>query len=133
MNMLFVCPLGFMCLADALKIGNTNNYNIMKKTITEHEFVDAFDKVNRSSHFSYEGRQALFEYLEQLEEDTGEEIELDVIAFCSDYSEYFYKDFALLDYEGLEETASKEEVRAYLEDKTQFIEVDEENFIIQNF
>jgi len=36
--------------------------------------------MNRKTNFSYEGLEILFEYLEELEESTGEEIELDVIA-----------------------------------------------------
>ena len=60
----------------------------MKRTVNQHEFVDAFRKMGRVDSFSYEGRMALFDYLEQLEEDVGEEIELDVIAICCDYSEY---------------------------------------------
>jgi hypothetical protein len=35
----------------------------------------------------------LFDYLEQYEEDTGQEIELDVISLCCDYSELTYLEF----------------------------------------
>lgn len=42
----------------------------------------------RKDQFSYAGRCALYDYLESLAEDTGEPIELDVIAICCDYSEY---------------------------------------------
>ena len=42
----------------------------------------------RPDSFSYEGLSALFEMFEQMEEDTGIEVELDVIAICCDYSEY---------------------------------------------
>ena len=47
-----------------------------------------FDEYNRSDNFSVEGRQALFDYLENLEDDTGEKIELDIISLCCDYTEY---------------------------------------------
>jgi hypothetical protein len=59
----------------------------MKQTINKYDFHRAFEAIGRSNEFSYEGRQALFEYLEQLEDDTGTEMELDVIALCCDYSE----------------------------------------------
>ena len=39
-------------------------------------------------NFSYEGAKALMNYLEQLSEDIGENIEYDPIAFCCDYAEY---------------------------------------------
>lgn len=38
--------------------------------------------------WSYEGAKALAEYLEQLAEDLGEPIELDVVALRCDYNEY---------------------------------------------
>jgi len=43
--------------------------------------------MNRKTNFSYEGLEILFEYLEELEEGTDQEIELDVIALCCDFSE----------------------------------------------
>ena len=60
----------------------------MKTTVNSSDFVDAFRTHNRGDQFSYEGLKALFERLEQYEEDTGEEMELDVIAICCDFSEY---------------------------------------------
>jgi len=59
----------------------------MKTTVSKTDFVDAFTKM-RPSNFSYEGLIALYDYLENFEEDTDKEIELDVIAFCCDYTEY---------------------------------------------
>lgn len=61
----------------------------MKQTVNFSDFVDAFFRThNRMDQFSYEGLKALFEHLEQYEEDMGEEMELDVIAICCDYSEH---------------------------------------------
>ena len=59
----------------------------MKQTINSSQFHDAFHKIGRGNQFSYEALDVLFNYLEQFEEDTGEEIELDVIALCCEYSE----------------------------------------------
>mgnify|MGYP003127792887 CR=1 FL=1 len=59
----------------------------MKRTINEHDFVNAFQGTYKN-HFSYEGKIALYEYLTQLEEDTGFEMELDAIAICCDFTEY---------------------------------------------
>jgi len=56
-------------------------------TVTEHSFTEAFRQI-RPDNFSYEGRKALYEYLEDLSEDIGTPIELDVIAICCEYSEY---------------------------------------------
>ena len=59
----------------------------MKSTITLDNFLDAF-KAIRPDNFSYEGLCALFHYFEEMEELIGQEIELDVIAICCEYSEY---------------------------------------------
>ena len=60
----------------------------MKQTISVYDFHDAFHAMGRSGNFSYAGRAALFEWLEEAERDVGEEYELDVIALCCDFSEY---------------------------------------------
>ena len=64
----------------------------MKQTITEYDFIQGFIDYDRTENFSYEGRKALFEYFEELEEDCGIEIEYDVIAICCDYSEDHWED-----------------------------------------
>ena len=58
----------------------------MKTTVNLYEFRDAFRRAERNN-FSYEGLGILFEGLEEYEEDTGEEMEIDVIALCCDFSE----------------------------------------------
>lgn len=60
----------------------------MVQTINKYDFRLAFLSTDRADNFSLIGLDALFEYLEQLEEDTGEQIELDVIGLCCEYTEY---------------------------------------------
>mgnify|MGYP003680280811 FL=1 len=100
----------------------------MIDTITKYSFQDAFHKMGRKDQFSYEGLDALFDYFEMLEEDTDQQIELDVIAICCEYSEYEnLKDFQDNygdEYESLED----------IENNTTLIKIeDEEGFIIQQF
>ena len=59
----------------------------MKQTINFYDFQKAFQDL-RPNSFTYDGLRALFEYLEELEDSNGEEIELDVIALCCDFTEY---------------------------------------------
>lgn len=59
----------------------------MKQTISRNDFVDAFKKI-RPDNFSTAGLIELFDYLEDYEENSGEEMELDVIAICCDFTEY---------------------------------------------
>ena len=60
----------------------------MIQSINKYDFERAFVDYNRTDNFSYDGLRALFNYLEDYEEDTGEAVELDVIALCCDYCEY---------------------------------------------
>jgi len=65
----------------------------MKQTISLYQFRDQF-MACRPDNFSYPGLVALWEYFEEYEQDTGEEIELDIIAICCEYSEFTsLKDF----------------------------------------
>lgn len=54
---------------------------------TVSNFRDEFRACGRADQFSYEALGILFDYLEAYEMDTGEEIELDVVSICCDYSE----------------------------------------------
>ena len=66
----------------------------MKTTVSKSDFRDAFRAMGRTDQFSYEGLGVLFDYLESYEEDTGEEVELDVIALCCDYYEDTWESIA---------------------------------------
>lgn len=94
----------------------------MKSTVNFCAFTDAFRAYNRYDQFGYEALKVLFDYLEEYEESCGQEIELDVIALCCDYSHDSVEDIAenysidLTDCE--DEDEKREAVRSYLEDHT---------------
>lgn len=58
----------------------------MKKTLTTSEIAD--ELFNGDMCFSRAGARALAEYLEELEESMGEEMELDAVAIRCDYAEW---------------------------------------------
>ena len=58
------------------------------KTISFDGFRDAFSNMGRGDQFSYEAQEALYCYMISLAEDSGEPIELDVIALCCAFTEY---------------------------------------------
>jgi len=88
----------------------------MKQTITIHEFRTAFSDAERDN-FSRAGLRELFSYFEDYEQNSGEEMELDVIAICCDYSEEPIKD-VLKNYklESIEELSQKTSVVWYDEE-----------------
>ena len=59
----------------------------MIKNLNFSNFLDEFPETYRNN-FTYEGKQALFDYLEEYEDAVGEQLTLDVIALCCEYSEY---------------------------------------------
>ena len=60
----------------------------MKQTVSLTGFFLAFEHAGRKDQFSRPALTALFDYLEEREDDIGEEHELDVIALCCDFTEY---------------------------------------------
>ena len=96
----------------------------MKQTINVSDFRDAFMRSGRGGQFSYEALGLLFDYFEHLEEDFGEEMELDVVAICCQYSEDTYQGIAKaydIDIEGLDEEEAMAAVRDYLEQNTTIV------------
>jgi hypothetical protein len=53
------------------------------------QFHDAFaSNKQRKDTFSYEGLNALYNYFDDRSEDTGKDMELDVVTTCCEYTEY---------------------------------------------
>ena len=118
----------------------------MHINVTSAMFADAFRRMGREDQFSREALEALFNYLEEYEQDTGEDLELDVIALCCDFTEYesavkavadcygFTSGLEAEDYEDAEsyEDAKEEEALDWLRDRTIVISFDG-GLIIQNF
>lgn len=64
----------------------------MKKSVDRYEFIAEMEDYYRNE-FSCDGLNALYDYLTELEDETGEEIELDVVTLHSRYSEMSIYDF----------------------------------------
>jgi len=60
----------------------------MKQTINFSQFCDAFRDMNREDQFTYDAKKALFDFIEELDDQCETETELDVIALCCEFSEY---------------------------------------------
>lgn len=95
---------------------------MIKQTVTFSQFCDGFSD-SYKNNFSYEGKRALFGYLEQLSED----IELDPVALCCEYQEFDN----LRDYQV---SYLCEDTMQDVEDKTTLIKIpDSERFIILSY
>ena len=97
----------------------------MITTVSNYEFTQMF-KAIRPDNFSYAGLDAMFDYFEEYEDATGEQIELDVIGICCDFSEYANIEEVAEDYEDIETLED-------LQDRTTVIELAGEGLIIRDF
>jgi hypothetical protein len=100
----------------------------MKITLSLGEFRDEVYKFeDRREQFSYKGLEALYNYITELEDETGEEIEFDFVALCCDFTEY-------TDLEELQKNYNDIETMEDLESNTVVIPIENsESFIIQDF
>ena len=84
----------------------------MIQTIKRSMLIDAF-KLERNDNFSDEGLCALFDWLTEHEKNTGDTIDLDVIAICGEFGEYTLEELSRIPtfiedtpFESVEEAAS---------------------------
>ena len=101
----------------------------MKTTIQLHDFIhcDAL-----KDNFSYDGRVALFQYLEQLEEDLGEQWDFDPVALRCEFTEFSNLDEVGNYYNDLQDLKDDAEKMEWLQDRTQIIEF-KTGIILQDF
>ena len=105
----------------------------MKDTINKDQFINWFRSSDTyRNNFSYEGLSSLFDYLDMIEDSTGEELEFDPIALCCEFSEYDSLEDLIDDYiVWLHSVVNDIE---YFENRTTVIPIEEtKGFIIQQF
>lgn len=109
----------------------------MKTTVSRYDFERAFADAGRKDQFSYEGLSVLFDYLEDYEEQTGEEIELDVVTLCCDYCEDSWQSIAEnygIEYDENEnEDEGRQIVFDYLSDRTSVVGETANGFVYAAF
>ena len=99
----------------------------MITNVNFNHFLDTFKSSDTyKDNFTYEGLEALFDYLEEYEELAGEQIQFDMVALCCDYSEFDDIDDVISQYDQIKD-------RQDLEDNTQVIDCNNGHIIIQNF
>lgn len=96
-------------------------------TITDNSYFYQWlqSSDNYKNNFSYDGANALQEYLDNLSDELDESIEFDPIAWCCEFSEY----------ENLKEVQSDYDVKSLdnLKDNTIVIELDNGGLVIQSY
>jgi hypothetical protein len=97
----------------------------MKKTLNTSEGINCLLR-DRYATWSYKGAKAIVEHLEQIEEETGEEMEMDVVAIRCDWAEYESLEAWAEEYgfqpDGEDEEEREDSIRNYIELHGQLIE-----------
>lgn len=114
-----------------------------------YQLEQLFRECGRENHFSYEGFNALYDYLDEYSNEMDKPFEVDVIALCCDFTEYsdweeLYNNYSYSynnkskTFEELEEDCELDEFKEWVNERTTVIEVtnyknDIVGIIIQNF
>ena len=95
------------------------------KRIGFYEFIEEFKAYNRDNQFTRSGLSVLYDYIEELSEESGEDYNLDIIELCTSFTEYDNLEEVLKDYnlESLEE----------LQENTIAFILENDGVLIQNF
>ena len=107
------------------------------QTLSKSSFIEAFKQSSRKDQFSYEALEAIFDYLEEYSDSTGEPVEFDIVGICCDWSEMTWQDVAMSYGVDLSQCTDDDErmgeVESFLCDNTQFLELSEGVFVFQQF
>jgi len=106
----------------------------MKQTISQSDFHEAFIRMDRKENFSWEARELLFDYFEEVDEN----MELDVIEICC---EYYENDIDTIisendlesDVENMDDDEKLEFVRDYLSENTSVVGETSTGFVYAAF
>ena len=94
----------------------------MKTNVSYYDFKQAFAAHDRIDQFTPMGLILLYDFLIEMEEDTGEEWELDVIALCCDFYEGTVEEIVEnYSIDISDDDESTDTVAEYLSDNTMYI------------
>lgn len=102
------------------------------QTVNVYNIIDLVNKCDRMDNFGYHGWKKLFEYMENLSDDMGEDMELDIVAWCCDYNmcesvDDFYgqyskaMDYNLEMWDHLEDGEKLEAIEEFLQENTSVV------------
>lgn len=110
------------------------------ETVNPSDLYHTACRMDRGDQFGYNGWKSIGEYLDNLSEDIGEDIEIDIVGICCEYSmsedvndwwdEYgVYSDIDSEEWEEMDDEEKLEAIENYLQENTSVV-VCEENLII---
>ena len=112
------------------------------QTVNAGDLYHLACRMDRGNNFGYNGWQAIGDYLESLSDDLGENIEIDIIAICCEYSmaesvDGFYEEYDMdIDeyyWEGMDDEEKLETIENYLQENTALVICEDDLIIWQAF
>ena len=107
------------------------------QTMDKYAFFNAFNNSSRKDQFSNEALEAIFEYMEEYSDSTGENVEFDIVGICCEWSEMSWQDVVQsygLDLSHCDTDEERSEpVDEYLQDEPQSVRLSEDWFVLVNF
>ena len=116
----------------------------LKTTLASSDVVHMAGQSGRLDSFGYRGWRVLADYLENVSDNIGEDIEIDIIGICCDYSmaestaEYVTEygipgNLTSEEWEDLSEDEKLEEIEKFLLDNTLLVHISDDMIIWQSF
>jgi len=94
----------------------------MKITINKYDFINAFESSDTyKNNFTYDALVELFDHFEAREDDSGDQIEFDVVAICRDYAQSTWQEIASEYDLELEHPKNDEDLNTYEEQVHEFL------------
>lgn len=107
----------------------------MIQTINLYDFIESFRRMDRGNQFTHDALSLIFEYIEEYEDSTGEQVELDVIALCCEWNESTPAEIidqyqTGIDTEGMNEEQIAAAVYEWLNDETTVAGLTDAGFLV---
>lgn len=114
------------------------------QTVDSSELYHMACRLGRGHNFGYNGWRVIGDYLESMSDDIGEDIEIDIIGLCCEYSmvlsvDYFWEEYgkyATIDpgeWDEMSEEEKLEAIRDYLQENTSLVICEDDLIIWQVF
>ena len=114
------------------------------QTLCASDLYNLACNMARGKQFGYDGWLVIGDYLKQLSDDTGEDIEVDIVGICCEYSmsesvadwwkEYgVYSDIDSDEWEDMDDKEKLEAIENYLQKNTSVVTCEENLIIWQAF
>lgn len=107
------------------------------QALGQGDFVQMFKESSRKDQFSVEALEAIFNYLDNYSEETGENVEFDIVGICCEWAEMTWQEIA--QYYGVDLSQCTDdderigEVEDFLCKNTQYCELSNDVFVFVQF